>query len=282
MEFIIDVVLEAGLDCLKMLPFLFAAFLLIEALEHYSENLAENMLARVKHIGPVAGALTGCIPQCGFSVMASNLYAGGLISVGTLLSVFIATSDEAILIILGNPGRGREVAGLLCMKIIIAVMAGYFVDIFLGKRISTMKVSGNLCGNCGCHDEKGIVKPALHHTIKIFFYLLIFTVILNLIMEIFGIENISRFLLGNTIWQPVAATIIGLIPNCASSVMLTQLYLSGAISFASVISGLCAGAGIGLAVLFKMNHNKKENIKILLLLFFISAFSGIVLETIGL
>ena len=147
-----DVLLDTALDCLKMLPFLFAAFVLIEALEYYSSDFTARLLAGVGKAGPVVGAAAGCVPQCGFSVLASNLYAGGIISVGTLLSVFIATSDEAVLIILGNPGRGKDVLFLLLTKVIIAVIAGYVTDAFLSRRIAVQKKSGELCGGCGRGD----------------------------------------------------------------------------------------------------------------------------------
>ncbi|MGN0421420.1 MAG: putative manganese transporter [Lachnospiraceae bacterium] len=279
MEMIKDVILDTGLDCLKMLPYLFVAFILIEALEHYSGEFTEKVLAKVGKAGPIFGAVAGCIPQCGFSVMAANLYAGGIISVGTLLSVFIATSDEAILIMLGNPDAVQEVGILLVAKVVIAIIAGYVIDIFFQKKISIPKESGNLCDECGCHEEESaILKPAWHHTIKIFVYLLVFTGVLNLCIEIFGIEQLSTFLLGDTIFQPFIAAVIGLIPNCAASVILTQLYLNGAISFASVIAGLCTGAGIGLVVLFKINREKKENLKIVGVLYIISVIAGVILE----
>ena len=271
--------MDTTFDCLKMLPFLFVAFILIEALEHYSSDFTAKALAKVGKAGPVVGAVAGCVPQCGFSVMAANLYAGGIISVGTLLSVFIATSDEAVLIILSNPERIREVGVLLAAKVIIAVTAGYIIDIFFRNQIATVKESGNLCKDCGCDEEDaGIWKPAWHHTIRIFIYLFIFTGILNLCIEIFGIEQLSKFLLGNTIFQPVIAAIIGLIPNCAASVILTQLYLNGAISFASVIAGLCTGAGVGLVVLFKMNRNRRENLKIVGVLFLVAVAAGMIIE----
>ena len=275
---LVDAIVDTTFDCLKMLPFLFVAFILIEALEHYSSDFTAKALAKVGRAGPVVGAVAGCVPQCGFSVMAANLYAGGIISVGTLLSVFIATSDEAILIILSNPERIREVGILLAAKVIIAVTAGYIIDIFFQNQLATVKESGNLCKDCGCDEEDaGIWKPAWHHTIRIFIYLFIFTGILNLCIEIFGIEQLSKFLLGNTIFQPVIAAIIGLIPNCAASVILTQLYLNGAISFASVIAGLCTGAGIGLVVLFKMNRNKRENLKIVGVLFLVAVAAGMII-----
>ena len=278
MKMLVDAIVDTTFDCLKMLPFLFVAFILIEALEHYSSDFTAKALAKVGRAGPVVGAVAGCVPQCGFSVMAANLYAGGIISVGTLLSVFIATSDEAILIIMSNPERIREVGILLAAKVIIAVTAGYIIDIFFRNQIATVKESGNLCKDCGCDEEDaGIWKPAWHHTIRIFIYLFIFTGILNLCIEIFGIEQLSKFLLGNTIFQPVIAAIIGLIPNCAASVILTQLYLNGAISFASVIAGLCTGAGIGLVVLFKMNRNKRENLKIVGVLFLVAVAAGMII-----
>ena len=282
MEMIIDVLADALADCLKMLPFLFAAFLLIEGLEHYSTKLTRKALEDVDKAGPVVGAPVGCVPQCGFSVMASNLYAGGIISVGTLLSVFLATSDEAVLILLGNPGQGKTVLTLLAVKVVIAVVAGYIIDLFLQKQIATPKECGNLCDHCGCHDHHaGLLKPALRHTIKIFLYLFVFTAILNFIIEVIGIQTLSEYLLADSIFQPVIAALIGLIPNCAASVVITQLYISGAISFASAISGLCTGAGIGLVVLFKVNRDKRENIKIVLTLYALSVIAGMVLQIFG-
>ena len=157
---LLDVIIDTCLDCLKMLPFLFVAFLMIEALEHYSSEFTAKLLAKVGKAGPIVGAIAGCVPQCGFSVMAANLYAGGIVSVGTLLSVFIATSDEAILIILGNPDYIGEVGTLLITKVVIAIVAGYIIDIFFREKISVRKENGNLCHDCGCHnDHAGIMKP---------------------------------------------------------------------------------------------------------------------------
>lgn len=280
MELLSDIILDTVLDCLKMLPFLFAAFLLIEALEHYSGNLAGRVFQRIGRKGPIVGALTGCIPQCGFSVMASNLYAGGVISSGTLLAVFLATSDEAVLIILSNPDSFKEVGVLLVTKILIAIIAGFFVDLFLKNKIETGKSCEKICGRCGCHEKSaGIFLPAWRHTWKIFLYLLVFTGILNLCIQLFGVERLSAALLGNTVFQPAIAAVVGFIPNCAASVILIQLYLNGAISFASVIAGLCTGTGVGLAVPWKVNSHKKENAKIAGLLFICAVIVGIVLES---
>lgn len=276
---IMDILLDTGIDCLRMLPYLFAAFLLIEVLEQYSGPFTEKVLLKVGKAGPVAGALLGCIPQCGFSIMAANLYAGGIISVGTLLSVFIATSDEAILIILGNPDAISLIAPLVASKIVIAVVSGYLTDLLAADKIAMHKENKGLCREWeGRNEEKGAVKSAWDHTARIFVYLFLFTGALNLCVEILGIDRLSALLLGNTMFQPAFAAMIGLIPNCAASVILTQLYLSGAISFASVIAGLCTGAGVGLAVLCKVNQDRRENVKVIGILFVIAVTAGLFLE----
>ena len=169
MELLFHTVEHAFIDCLRMLPFLFAAFLLIEALEHYSGRLITKVMQKIGRAGPIVGAAVGCVPQCGFSVMAANLYAGGVISVGTLLAVFLATSDEAVLIILGNPERAGEVGMLLGAKVLIAVIGGYAADLFLKERLSSEKSCGNLCDHCGCHEaHAGILMPAWRHTFRLF------------------------------------------------------------------------------------------------------------------
>ena len=273
---------EAFFDSLQMLPFLFADFLILEAVEHYSSGFMKKALYKVGKAGPVAGSVLGCIPQCGFSVIAANLYSGGIITLGTLLAVFIATSDEAILILMGNPGRGTDILNLIITKIIIAVVAGYGVDIFFRSRSEGKKEIGEICDHCGCHEgHGGILMPAMRHTAKIFLYVLVFNLVLEVALDWIGAQRLSEYLLKDSLIQPFIAALIGMIPNCASSVILTELYLSGAISFASVVSGLCTGAGIGLVVLLKMNHNPKENLKIVGLLYGISVVAGVVIQVFG-
>ena len=197
---------------------------------------------------------------------------------GTLLSAFLATSDEAILILLGHPDRGGDILWLIAVKLIIGIVAGYAVDLFLKRWITVPKKVSELCDDCGCEESGGILKPAIHHTIKITVYLFVFTLLLNGFIEFFGVSKLSAVLLGNTIFQPVIAAVIGLIPNCAASVILSQLYLSGAISFASVVAGLCTGAGLGLVVLFRVNRHRGENLKIMGCLIGIGIAAGIILE----
>ena len=274
-----EILIETCVDSIKMLPFLFLAFLLIEFLECYSGKMTENLLKKVGKAGPIVGAVLGCVPQCGFSVLAANLYASGVLPIGTLISVFIATSDEALLILMANPERLREIGALLTAKVIIAAAAGYLVDGFFQKYMVISKKSVPVKGWENERPQKAkVVKEAAEHTLKIFLYLFVFSLILNFVIEIFGIQKLSEMLLGDTIFQPIVAAVIGLIPNCAASVILTQLYLSGAISFASVVSGLCTGAGIGLVVLFKMNRDKKENFRIVTALVVIASAAGMFLQ----
>lgn len=274
-----EIVIETCLDSIKMLPFLFFAFLLIEFLEYYSGGMSGKLLKKVGKAGPVVGAVLGCVPQCGFSVLAANLYAGGVLSAGTLIAVFTATSDEAVLILMANPGHAGEIIRLLAVKVVIAVAAGYFVDGVMQKYIVRTEKNVHIKTRETVRSSKmEVVREAIGHTFRIFAYLFVFNLILNFAIELLGIQKLSEILLGNTVFQPIIAAIIGLIPNCAASVILTQLYLSGAISCASVVSGLCTGAGVGLIVLFKMNSDKKENFRILLTLVATASVAGMFLQ----
>lgn len=278
MNIFTDVLMDTILDSVRMLPFLFAAFFLLEALEHYSTAFVNKTLSKLNKAGPIAGALFGCVPQCGFSVMAANLYSGGVISLGTLLAVFLSTSDEAVLILMGHPESGDAVWRLLAVKLVIALIAGYAVDFLPAGKITSPKHIEDLCDHCGCHDHHGILKPALNHTLKLFGYIFIFSGVLNLLIALTGIDTISTFLLNGSILQPFLTAVIGFIPNCAASVLLTELYLSGALSFAAVISGLCTNAGMGLIVLFKVNKNRRENLSVAGLLYLIAVSAGMILS----
>lgn len=278
MNIFLDVLFDTILDSVRMLPFLFAAFLLLEALEHYSTAFVNKTLGRLNKAGPIAGALFGCIPQCGFSVLAANLYSGGVISLGTLLAVFLSTSDEAVIILFGQPDKGTMIWRLLAVKLIIALTAGYIADLFIAGRITSPKHIHDLCGYCGCRNHHGILKPALNHTLKLFGYIFVFSGVLNLLTALTGIDTVSTFLLNGSVFQPFLTAVIGFIPNCAASVLLTELYLNGALSFAAVISGLCTNAGMGLILLFKVNKNYKENLSIAGLLYLTAVAAGMILS----
>lgn len=277
---IIEILQETLLDSIKMLPFLFVAFLILEMVERYAGTKMNRILGQVGYAGPAAGALLGCIPQCGFSVVAANLYSGRVISLGTLLAVFLATSDEAILILLSYPERGTQILWLILIKMIIAILAGYTVDFIKKGKVNNEKQSKEVCTTHECSGSHSIWLPAIQHTVKIFLYLLIVTLVLNTAIEMIGIERLSTYLLTDSIFQPFIAALIGFIPNCASSVILSKLYLAGVIDFASVVGGLCTCAGVGLIVLFKMNPSKADSLKITGLLYAVGVISGSILKLI--
>ena len=273
MELIWDILLDALADSGKMLPFLLLAYLLMEAAEHHVSGKMEGALRKMGKAGPLVGSLLGCLPQCGFSATAANLFAAGLVTPGTLLAVFLATSDEAVPLMLGSEAGREMILPLLLCKAAVGVLAGYLVDLVLWR--DHKRHLHELCGHCGCDDNHGILRPALWHTVHIWVFILLVNILLNGAMELLGQERISALLLSGSIFQPFAAALIGLIPNCAASVMLTQLYLAGSLSFGACLAGLCSGAGIGLAVLLKMNQDKKENLRVILMLYLISALCGV-------
>lgn len=282
---ILEILTDALLDSLKTLPFLFAAFLLIEFLERHAGNKIQRFFLRTGKAGPLAGALLGCVPQCGFSVLCANLYAGGVITLGTLLAVFLSTSDEAVLLLAAYPSRYADILILLLTKVLIALAAGYLVDFCLRKRRAgnTPEKTKELCDNahCGCHTHKGIVRPALLHTLKIYLFLLVFTVLLNFAFAALGSARVASLLLTDSVLQPFLAALLGFVPNCAASVLLTQLYLEGALSFGSVIAGLCTGAGAGLLVLLRENRPAKDSLRIVGLLYVAAVIPGVLLQVFG-
>ena len=267
---------HAVLDTLKTLPFLFAAYLLIEFLEHKASSRLTSALSRAGGWGPLGGAVLGCVPQCGISVAASNFYAGRLISAGTLMAVFFATSDEALPILLSRPEAYPDILRLLAVKLVSAVALGFLVDIILKNFIKTTahEPFHDLCENCDCEHE-GIFRSALRHTVKIAVFLLAVNIILGIVIHFTGEESISKFLLSGSAFQPLLTGLIGFIPNCAASVILTELYLSGSLSFGSAVAGLCTGAGMGIAVLFRINKHPRENFAIVGVLYVAAVITGV-------
>lgn len=271
---------DALSDTLKTLPFLFAAFLIIEFIEHHAQSRVNRIFTKCGKAGPVIGSLLGCIPQCGFSVLSANLYMGGIISMGTLTAVFLSTSDEALILLAAHRSAAGEILKLLAVKIVIAVISGYIIDIIIKLKKSGKKVVSDLCEHdrCGCEKHEGILFPAFVHTTKVFIFLLIITIILDFAVAVLGTQRLSSVLLSDSVFQPVLAAIIGFIPNCAASVLLTELYLDGALSFGSVIAGLCTSAGAGLLVLLREKSRIYDNLKIVAALFVFAAVPGTVLH----
>lgn len=276
---LIDLIADAAIDSLRLFPFLFLAFLILELLEKYSGRLNKTMLIRFRKAGPFLGGLLGCIPECGIPVLGANLFASSLISPGTLLAVFLSSSDEAILILLGMPEHSGVIPTLLICKGIIAVTCGYILDFFFSGYFESAEETelSEHHASC-CHHTHNLIVHALQHTINLFFYIFIFNLALNLLLEIIGFSKLASLLLKNSIFQPVLTAVIGLIPNCAASILLTQLFGEGILSFASLVSGLCASTGLGLFVLFKTCPDKKRVLKILGTLWGCSAIAGILLS----
>ena len=276
-EILIHSAVHALEETAKLLPFLFLAYLLMEYLEHHAASKMEGLLRAIGPAGPLVGALLGCIPQCGFSATAANLYAAGLVSRGTLLAVFLATSDEALPLLLGHSNAGGEIAKLLLSKLLIGITVGFIVDLLMRKFGKPREIA-DLCEHCGCHDHGGILKPALWHTLRIALFCLVLNFLLHIGFDLLGQDRLASLLLSGSWAQPFLAALVGLVPNCAASVMLTQLYLGGVISFGSVLAGLCAGAGVGLAVLLRVNGDKKESLRIVGILYLVSAVVGLIAQ----
>ena len=273
-------------DSVKLIPFLFLTYLLMEYIEHKTKEKTKETIKKSGKFGPFFGALLGIVPQCGFSVSATNLYAARVITLGTLIAVYLSTSDEMLPIFLSEGVAIDVIIKILAIKLIIGMIAGFLIDFVIriknkGKEEEKEKII-DLCEKEHCHCEHGIWKSALKHTVNIFIFIFIITLIINAAMHLIGEERIAGFMLNRPILGPIISGLIGLIPNCAASVIITQMYLESLISVGTMIAGLLVGAGVGLAVLFRTNKGIKNNIKITILLYAIGVISGIALELIGL
>jgi len=281
----IEILEETLIDGIKLLPFLFITYLIMEFIEHKTKEKTKETIKKSGKFGPLIGGVLGIFPQCGFSVSATNLYAARVITLGTLIAVYLSTSDEMLPILLSEAVPITTILKILGIKLLIGIIAGTIIDLVLRIKNKNKQESEkivDLCEKEHCHCEQGIIKSALKHTINIFIFILLITLIINIAIHFIGEETISGILMNQPILGPIIAGILGLIPNCASSVILTQMYLENVISVATMISGLLVGAGVGLAVLFKINKGIKENLKIVGLLYLIGVISGIILEFIGL
>ena len=280
MEHIINHSIE---DTLTIIPFLFIAFLFMEYIEHKFNKKTKNIIERAGKFGPLLGSILGVFPQCGFSVMGTNFYAARIISLGTLISIYLSTSDEMLPIMLSEGLKLSQIFYILFIKVVIAIIAGFIIDYIYRNKKVTKKVIHELCEeeHCDCHHD-GIIKSSIKHTLSIVLFIFITNLIITGLIETIGEDNMSEILFKNTIFGPFIAMLFGLIPNCASSVIITELFLSGAISFGSLIAGLLTGSGIAILVLFKINKNLKENFHILGLVYFVGVISGIIIELITL
>lgn len=278
-ERLLDVLWDATKDTLITLPFLFGVYLLIEYIEHKSSDKLGNALRKMGPFGSVGGAAIGAIPQCGFSVAASNLYAGRLISMGTLIAVYISTSDEAIPLMIKEPDFMPQMFKLILIKIGIAMAVGIFVDaaakLFVRKKEE--EPFKELCADCDC-EHHGILHSAIHHTVHIIIFIFAVNILLGCLMEFAGEQTVEKLMMTNSWIQPVIAALIGFIPNCAASAVLTNLYIGGVVSFGALVAGLCTGAGVGLMVLFRTNKNYKQNFAIMGIMYVAAVASGLIIQ----
>lgn len=276
----LDVIYDTLIDSFKLLPFLFLTFLLIEFFEHKLDEKSKSSISNAGKFGPIIGSFLGIVPQCGFSVAATNLYATRIISIGTLIAVYLSTSDEMIPILIAEHAPISLFFKIIVIKFIVGLIFGFIIDFIFRKR-NNSKEDYTICKDEHCHCEKKFFSASIKHTFNIFLFILVCNFIINTIMHYEGMKYLEAIFLKDNIFSSFLTGLIGLIPNCASSVILTELFLKGAISFGSLISGLLSGAGIALLVLFKSNKPRKDNFMILGIIYFIGVFVGIIIEVIS-
>lgn len=271
-----DVVLDALLDTVKLIPFLFLTYLAMEYLEHKTGERAQRMIEKAGKLGPVIGGVLGIAPQCGFSAAASNLYAGRVITLGTLMAIYLSTSDEMLPILISEQAPFGMIWKLLLAKALIGMAVGIVIDFILHRKgEEEHEHIHDICEHEHCHCEQGIFRSALSHTAQITLFIFAIGIVLNTILHFVGEDALANLILNRTVLGPVLAGVVGLLPNCAGSVVITQLYLQGAMGIGGAMAGLLTGSGVGLLVLFRVNHNKKENLKILGMLYGIGVLVGI-------
>lgn len=271
-----DAILDALLDTAKLVPFLFLTYIIMECLEHKAGEGVRTLIKRAGRFGPVIGGVLGIVPQCGFSAAASNLYAGRMITLGTLMAIYLSTSDEMLPILISERAPMGDILKILLAKAVIGCLAGVAIDFLMRRRKpEEHNHIHDICEHENCHCEQGILRSALTHTAKISLFVFLIGTALNLLLHLVGDEALSGLVLNHPVLGPVLAGLVGLIPNCAGSVVITQLYLQGALEFGGTMAGLLTGSGVGLLVLFRVNHDKKESLRILGLLYGIGVLAGI-------
>ena len=308
-----EVILDTLIDSARLLPFLFVAYLAIELLEHYAGDRTDRLMQRAGRYGPVVGALVGVVPQCGFSTVAANLYAGGVVSLGTLLAVFLSTSDEMLPIFLAEAVPGNTILSIMGAKVVIGMVMGFIVDavLRLARRDKERLRIHELCeqDQCGCnhdchtceqaperayehHDDvehthehghgwKGILKSATKHTVQVTLFIFLITIALNVVLETVGEDALAQFLGDNPNFSVFATALVGLIPNCAASVVIAQLYVEGVLGAGAMLAGLLVSAGVGLLVLARANRPWKQNVAIIVVLYATGVFWGLICNGLG-
>lgn len=279
----IHVIEHTIIDTVRLVPFLFLTYLAMEYLEHKASEKMESAVRRAGKWGPLLGSLAGVVPQCGFSAAASNLYAGRVISLGSLFAIYLSTSDEMLPILLSERAEWGLIARILLLKIVIGMAAGFCVDLFSSRMKDVQEHEEghhhihHLCEQEHCQCEKGVLRSAVMHTLQITFFILLITFALNLLLHFGGEDILADILTNHPVIGPAVSGLAGLIPNCVGSIVVTQLYLQQAMNFGTMMAGLLTGTGVGVLVLCRMNHDRRENAMIIGLLYVIGVVVGILL-----
>ena len=274
----LDIVLDTCIDAIKILPFLFLTFFMVEYLEHKMNKKNQNWIQKAGKFGPIIGSSLGVAPQCGFSIAATNLYVTRIASLGTLIAIYLSTSDEMLPILLAQKIDFSTILAILFFKWIVGILVGMVIDFCLRKRRKE-EIQYELCEHDHCHCEReSVFFSSLKHTIGTFLYLVVITFMINVLFNYYGEEIFEKLFLKGSIFSPFLSSFLGLIPSCGASIMLTELYLEGAITFSSCIAGLLTGSGTAFLVLFKNNKSIKENILILAIVYGTGSCIGFLLE----
>ena len=269
---------EFLLDNLLLLPFLFVTYLVLEFLEAKAGGALERSLGRTRHFGPLLGALAGAVPQCGFSAAAASFYAAGAVSAGTLVAVFLSTSDELIPVLISEKAPVALICRILAVKICAGIGVGFVVNAvlsFFGKGTMRLHVD-ELCAHsrCSCKERDGILVPAIVHTLEIFFFIIIISGVVELILHFVGEDGLRHLILNKPWWGEAISGLIGLIPNCAVSVSGAQIFLKGGMSASSLMSLSLTSSGVGLLVLFRTNRHWRANVAILMCVYLTGVLIG--------
>lgn len=284
-DIIIDILKDTVIDAIRLLPFLFLTYLFIEALENRAGGSFKEKFRSAGRLGPIIGGLLGIVPQCGFSAAASGLYAEKFITAGALIAVFLSTSDEMLPILISESFPVESIVKILVAKLLIAIVSGLLIEwIVRGRIVKSERAAGVAETDkkeAGQH-EHGILRGAIHHTLEVFTFIFLFSLVLNFLIEGIGEDAIKGLFTGIPVLGEMIAGLIGLIPNCASSVVITEMYLNNLIGAGPMMSGLLVNAGIGMVILFKNNKEKKENFMILGAVYLLGVAWGSIIELVNL
>lgn len=279
---IIDAFIDTLIDSIKLVPFLFLTYLFIEYLEHKASKKTVGWVLRAGNMGPLFGGLLGVIPQCGFSAAGSNLYSGRIISLGTLLAIYLSTSDEMLPVLLSKKADAILIIKILLLKILIATVVGFLIDFIyylLKKPVHMHYRIENMCEHehCGCNEGNNIIKSAIIHTLQIFGFIFAISLLLNIVIGTVGSDTLFNILKDKSVLSVFLSALIGLIPNCASSVVITELFIEGFLSFGAMMAGLLVGAGVGILVLFRVNDDVLDSLKVVGILYLVGVLAGLAL-----